>query len=234
MIWLKDNIRSVLWVAVLPGFIAVFLLIFTVHEPEHLTQPDDSRNHLTVSDITRLPGPYWFVVALGAVFTLARFSEAFLILRAQEAGLTIGYVPLIIVVMNVFYSLFAYPAGAASDRFSAWSILLLGFLILIIADIILALAVYPWVAFVGAAFWGLHMAATQGLLSKLIADNSPGDIRGTAFGVFNLICGISTFMASYIAGVLWTAFGASATFYSGAFFVFLAIIWLLFYRSHSR
>jgi MFS family permease len=175
---------------------------------------------------------YWLVVALGAVFTLARFSEAFLILRAQDVGLAIGYVPVIMIVMNVVYSLFAYPAGAAADRISARTLLLMGLGILVIADIVLAIAASPGVALFGAAFWGLHMALTQGLLAKLVADTAPADLRGTAFGIFNLVTGGALLLASVIAGALWSMFGASATFIAGAAFAAIAAIGLFFYRSN--
>ena len=235
MIWFEDNIRTVLWIAVLPAFIAVSLLIFTVHEPQCQDRSSgDSLNRLRVNDIMCLSKRYWLVVALGAVFTLARFSEAFLILRAQDVGLSIAYVPLIMIVMNIFYSLFAYPAGVASDRLSARTILLFGLSILIAADLILALAVSPWVTFAGAAFWGLHMAFTQGLFSKLIADTAPEGLRGTAFGMFNLVSGIALFLASFIAGALWSTFGASATFIAGAVFAFLAVIGLLLFFNKPR
>lgn len=229
-----DDIRDVLWVAVAPAFIAVFLLIVVVREPEAADRAGDYRNRLTLTDTKRLPVGYWLVVALGAVFTLARFSEAFLILRAQDVGLAIGYVPMILIVMNVFYSIFAYPAGAAADRLSARTLLVFGLAILIIADIVLAMAVSPWATFAGAAFWGLHMAFTQGLLSKLVADTAPADLRGIAFGVFNLVSGVAVFLASVIAGLLWTAFGASATFIAGASFAILAATGLLLYRPKTH
>jgi len=230
MIWLANDIKAVLWVAVLPAFIAVFLLIAAVREPESLNHDAAHRNLLTFHNAKRLRLRYWLVVALGAVFTLARFSEAFLILRAQDVGLAIGYVPVIMIVMNVVYSLFAYPAGAAADRFSASSLLLFGLGILIIADIVLAIASSPAIALLGSAFWGLHMAFTQGLLSKLIADTAPGDLRGTAFGIFNLVSGGALLLASVIAGSLWSMFGASAAFIAGSSFAALAALGLLFYR----
>ena len=229
MIWFSENIRAVLWIAVLPAFVAVFLLIFTVHEPEKNNCSNTVRNPLAFFEIIHLPKGYWFIVALGAVFTLARFSEAFLILRASDLGVSLGYVPVIMIIMNIIYSVFAYPAGAAADRFSARIILLSGLTILIVADIILALAQSPSGSFIGAAFWGLHMAFTQGLFSKLIADAAPVNLRGTAFGVFNLVSGIALFLASFIAGSLWSAYGAKATFIAGALFAFLAIIGLLFF-----
>ena len=234
MLWFANDIKAVLWVAVIPAFLAVLLLIVAIHEPKTPHPAAVPQQHLALIDVKRLPLRYWLVVALGAVFTLARFSEAFLILRAQDLGLAIAYVPVIMIVMNLAYSLFAYPAGAASDRLSARKLLLIGLLILILADIILAMALAPWVAFVGAAFWGLHMALTQGLLAKLVADTSPAELRGTAFGFFNLISGGALLLASVIAGSLWNAFGASATFTAGASFAGLAALGLLLYRPKRR
>lgn len=230
MILFANNIRSVLWVAVIPAFIAVFLLIIAVHEPESPERGEYCQNRLSLNDTERLPMRYWLVVLLGAVFTLARFSEAFLILRAQDVGLAIGYVPAIMIVMNIFYSIFAYPAGSMADRLSERTLLIFGLALLVVADIVLALAESPWVTFVGAAFWGLHMAFTQGLLSKLVADTAPPDLRGTAFGVFNLISGVALFLASVIAGSLWSAFGAWATFVAGASCAIFAAMGLLLYR----
>ncbi|PLX91179.1 MAG: MFS transporter [Desulfuromonas sp.] len=230
MIVFANDIKSVLWIAVIPAFIAVFLLIVALREPESTENTTHSRNHLTLKDAKRLPLGYWFVVILGAVFTLARFSEAFLILRAQDVGLAIGYVPAIMIVMNIVYSLFSYPAGVAADRLSARKLLVFGLGLLIVADVILAIAVSPPLAFVGVAFWGLHMAFTQGLLSKLVADTAPSELLGTAFGVFNLVSGGVLLLASVIAGSLWSIYGASATFIAGASFAALAALGLLFYR----
>jgi MFS family permease len=234
MIWLANDIKAVFWVAVVPAFLAVFLLILAVREPEYSDHAAGPRNHLTLTHAKCLPLRYWLVVALGAVFTLARFSEAFLILRAQDVGLAIGYVPAIMIVMNIVYSIFAYPAGAASDRFSARTLLVFGLGVLVAADVILAIAASPGIAFLGSAFWGLHMAFTQGLLSKLVADTTPAGLRGTAFGIFNLVSGGALLLASVIAGSLWSAFGASATFIAGASFAALAAMGLLLYRPISR
>ena len=229
MIWLANDIRAVLWVAVAPAFLAVLLLVVAVREPAEHASP--SRNRLTLADAQRLPLRYWMIVALGAVFTLARFSEAFLILRAQDVGLAVAYTPAILIVMNVVYSIFAYPAGAAADRLSARMLLLFGVLVLVVADVVLAIAVSPWTAFLGAALWGLHMAFTQGLLSKLVADTAPADLRGTAFGIFNLVSGGALLLASVIAGSLWSVLGGSATFLAGASFAGLAAAGLFFYRT---
>jgi MFS family permease len=234
MIWLADDIGSVLWVAVVPGFVAVLLLAVAVREPDSLLGGPGTGKSLWLADAGRLEWRYWFVVALGAIFTLARFSEAFLILRAQDVGLSIGYVPLIMIVMNVVYAAFAFPAGAAADRLSARMLLVFGLGILLVADIALAVATSPRTAFLGAAFWGLHMALTQGLLSKLVADAAPVELRGTAFGIFNLVSGGALLLASVVAGSLWSRYGASATFIAGAVFAAIALTGLLAYPSRAR
>lgn len=227
MILFADNIRAAMWVAVLPAFIAVALLVSYVREPAGGHAVDRIRAPLTLADTRRLPLSYWLVVLLGAVFTLARFSEAFLVLRAQDMGLGLSYIPLIMVVMNVFYAAAAYPAGAAADRISQRSLLLLGLALLIGADLVLAFASSALFAFAGAALWGLHMALTQGLLSKLVADTSPPELRGTAFGLFNLVSGGALLLASVIAGALWSMYGAAATFLAGAGFAAVTAIGLL-------
>jgi MFS family permease len=234
MILFANDIKAVLWIAVIPAFIAVFLLIVALREPEHSESATNTRNHLTLKDAKRLPLRYWLVVILGVVFTLARFSEAFLILRAQDIGLAIAYVPAIMIVMNIVYSLFAYPAGLAADRLSARKLLVFGLGLLVVADVILAMATSPSHVFLAVAFWGLHMAFTQGLLSKLVADTAPFELRGTAFGVFNLVSGGILLLASVIAGSLWSVYGASATFIAGASFAALAAMGLLFYRPNAR
>jgi MFS family permease len=229
MVWFANDIRSVMWVAVVPAFIAVALLALYVREPAHARA--EARVPLAVADARRLPLRYWLVVVLGAVFTLARFSEAFLLLRAQDLGLVLGYVPLVMIAVNVFYAGLAYPAGMAADRVSQRRLLLVGLGLLIVADLVLASAASPPLVFVGAALWGAHMALTQGLLSKLVADTAPAELRGTAFGVFNLVSGGALLLASVLAGVLWSAVGASATFLAGAAFAAVTAIGLLAYRT---
>jgi MFS family permease len=227
MIWLANDIRLVMWVAVVPAFIAVALLMVYVREPERAAQASKPRLPLALADARRLPLRYWLVVLLGAVFTLARFSEAFLVLRAQDTGLPLSYVPAVMIVMNVFYAGAAYPAGAASDHLRQRTLLLLGLAMLILADLTLAFAGSPLMVLAGAALWGLHMALTQGLLSKLVADTAPAELLGTAFGVFNLVSGAALLLASVIAGSLWSLAGPSATFLAGAAFAAVAAIGLL-------
>ena len=227
MVWLANDIRAVMWVAVVPAFIAVALLMLYVREPVRDHAQNRIGTRLALADARRLPLRYWLVVLLGAVFTLARFSEAFLVLRAQDVGLGLAYVPLVMIVMNVLYAAAAYPAGAAADRVRPRALLLIGLAVLIAADVLLALAGSPLLVFAGAALWGLHMAFTQGLLSKLVSDTAPADLRGTGFGIFNLVSGGALLAASVIAGTLWSVVGASATFLAGAVFAAVASIGLV-------
>jgi MFS family permease len=226
MIRFADDIRAVMWVAAVPALIAVGLLLVYVREPERANTDDLPEPPLTIADFKRLPSRYWLVVLLGAVFTLARFSDAFLVLRAQDVGLEIGYVPFVMVVMSLFFAGAAYPAGAAADHVSQHVLLLLGLALLIAADLVLAFAASPLTVFAGAALWGLHMAFTQGLLSKLVADTAPAELLGTGFGIFNLVSGGALLSASVIAGSLWSSLGASATFLAGAVFATVAAIGL--------
>jgi MFS family permease len=227
-LWAND-IKAVLWVAVLPAVISV-ALVLTVREPQTRQNQSAQASAISFSSIQRLDWGYWIVVAFGAVFTLARFSEAFLILRAQSVGLPVGLVPMIMIVMNLIYAASAYPAGIASDYLSRRTMLVAGLAMLVLADLILATAAGPWQVFGGAALWGLHMGFTQGLFNKLVADAAPDELRGTAFGIFNLTSGISMLVASVMAGLLWQVIGPQATFYAGAIFAAIAAIGVLAYR----
>lgn len=230
MLWLADDIRGVMWVAVVPAFLAVGVLAVYVREPEPAPARAGRAAPLVLADARRLPARYWRVVALGGVFTLARFSEAFLVLRAEDVGLALGFVPAVMVAMNLFYAAAAYPAGAAADRFRPRTLLLIGLALLIAADGVLALAGGALPVFAGAALWGLHMAFTQGLLSKLVADAVPRHLRGTGFGIFNLVSGGALLLASAIAGALWSVAGPAATFVAGGAFAVLAALGLLTLR----
>lgn len=219
----SDDFRFVFWIAVVPAFIAFGLMVFGVEEPvRHIVEKAKPR--LRMVDAKRLSAAFWVAVAISTVLTLARFSEAFLIFRAQNVGLPIALVPAVMVVMNVVYALAAYPAGALSDRFGRSGVLLIGIAFLIVADLILALGPTVPLMMPGVAFWGLHMGFTQGLLSTLVADTAPADLRGTAFGLFNLAAGLAMLVASIIAGALWDFYGPAATFLLGAVFTTLALI----------
>jgi MFS family permease len=226
MLWLAGDIRAVMWFAVLPAAAAVVLLIGCLREPGG-EAPPAARPPLRLADARRLGTDYWLVVALGAVFTLARFSEAFLVLRVQDLGLALAYVPVVMIVMNAFYAAFAYPAGAAADRIGRRSLLLGGLALLVAADALLAFARAPALALAGSALWGMHMAFTQGLFAKLVADAAPPALRGTAFGLFNLVSGGALLLASVLAGALWSYLGPAATFLAGAGFALVAMLGLL-------
>lgn len=223
----QDNFRLVFWVAVAPAVVCVLLIVVGVDEPD--VTPPAARSRLPISrdDVCRLPVRFWRVVAFAAVLTLARFSEAFLLLRAANLGMAATWVPAILIVMNVVYAACAYPFGRLSDRGNRIPLLALGIGFLIAADLLLATATNVWIVAVGAAIWGLHMGATQGPLSALVADAAPSDLRGTAFGVFNLASGLMLLAAGVIAGGLWSGFGPAMTFYAGAAFATLALLGLL-------
>ena len=224
LMWLAaNNFQAVFWVAVIPAFLAVALLIFAVDEPERHAGLRKVRSPLSVAELKRLGIAYWWIVGIAAVFSLARFSEAFLILRAQAVGLPVMLVPLVLVLMNFVYALAAYPAGALSDRANRITILGIGFGFLVVTDLVLAFAdTIQGVAF-GVALWGLHMGFTQGLLATLVADTAPPELRGTAFGMFHLLGGLALLAASVLAGVLWESVGPQTTFLAGAVFTVLAL-----------
>ena len=223
LMWLwADDFRSVFWVAVIPGLLSIALLLFGVQEPT-TRQHHDTVNPLRWENLARLSPAYWWVVGIGAVFTLARFSEAFLILRAEQGSIPLALIPLIMVAMNLVYAGSAYPFGRLSDRMSHQKLLVLGLIVLIGADLLLAMDPDWSVILLGVGLWGLHMGMTQGLLATMVADTAPAQLRGTAFGFFNLVSGVAVLMASVLAGVLWDQLGASFTFYAGALFSGLAI-----------
>ncbi|SEN16936.1 Predicted arabinose efflux permease, MFS family [Brachymonas denitrificans DSM 15123] len=228
MLWLADNLRLAMWFSVIPAVICVVLLAIWVRDPEKPAgEARANGKRLHWSSVKELPLQYWLIVLIGAVFTLARFSEAFLVLRAQSMGVAMALVPIVMVVMNIVYAAGAYPAGAASDRMQPRTLMLLGLALLVAADVVLALAPNVWMVYVGSALWGLHMAVTQGLLSKLVADRAPQSLLGTAFGMFNLVSGVAMLAASLIAGWLWDAHGPSLTFWAGAGFAGVTALALL-------
>lgn len=234
MVWFANDIRAVLWVAVVPACIAVALLVLCVHDPERPDGEVSQVRPLNLAEAGRLPARYWLIVMLGAVFNMARFSEAFLVLRAKDVGLALGYVPLVLIAMNLFYTATAYPAGVAADKRSQGWLLRAGLAVLVAANLALAEATSPLLAFIGSALWGVHLGLTQGLFAKLVADTALTDLRGTAFGIFNLASGVALLLASLIAGELWHRFGAQATFWAGAAFAMLALLGLLAHCKQTK
>lgn len=225
LLWAND-FRAVFWVAVIPGLLAVAVLLFGVREPER-HQGEKKVNPINRENIKLLSASYWWVVSVGAVLTLARFSEAFLVLRAQQGGIPLALVPLVMVAMNLVYAGTAYPFGKLSDRMSHKKLLAWGLVVLIAADLVLATNDHWTTVLVGVALWGVHMGMTQGLLATMVADTAPADLRGTAFGLFNLASGVALLIASVVAGLLWDQFGASFTFYAGAGFCVIALVSLI-------
>jgi MFS family permease len=226
MVYFAGNFRASFWVAVIPAVICVAVLIFGVSEPAKVGG-DSAKTHWRFADAKRFPASYWIVVTIAGVLTLARFSEAFLVLRAQNVGLQVSLVPWVMVIMSTVYAAVAYPTGAAADRGAGAYLLWSGLVALIAADLVLAGSTTPGGVFVGAALWGLHMGLTQGLLSALIAAAAPADLRGSAFGVFNLVSGVALLIASALAGWLWDAYGPRFTFYAGAAFTVIALMGLM-------
>jgi len=226
---LNDDFRRVFWLALIPGLLSVLVLVVGIREPpQHSSTP---RAPVRIDHCRALGRAYWAIVAVGALLTLARFSEAFLILRAQRAGLPLALAPLVLVVMNVVYAGSAYPLGALSDRANRRHLLALGFVTLVAADLLLAWAPNLWIVMGGVAVWGLHLGMTQGLLAALVADACPENLRATAFGVFNFASGVALLVASVLAGLLWAHVGPSATFIAGAAFTILGLALLLPMRS---
>ena len=231
LLW-GDDFRAIFWVAAIPAFMAVTLLIAGVREPA--PQHGAPRvNPIRRENLKRLGSAYWRVVGVGAVFTLARISEAFLVLRATQGGVPLALVPLVMVVMNVIYAATAYPSGKLSDRMDHTTLLGRGLFVLLVADLVLATSSHWSVMLAGVALWGIHMGITQGLLAKMVADTAPAELRGTAYGVFNLISGLAMLLASVLAGLLWDQVGASATFFASAGFCVVALGGLRWTAKHS-
>ena len=234
MLYWAGDFRTVFWYALIPAFVAVLLLVFGVHEPGAGSAKRKPVAPIQWRTLAEMGGAYWFVVATGAVFTLARFSEAFLILRAQQQGLPDSYAPLVLVVMNLVYAACAYPLGRLADRVNHLALLGAGLVTLIIADLVLAQAQGLAAVGLGVALWGLHLGMTQGLLATMVAEAAPAHLRGTAFGFFNLASGIAMLIASVLAGLLWDRLGAGVTFYAGAAFSTAALLMLALRSARSR
>jgi MFS family permease len=231
MLYFAGDFRAVFWFAVIPGVLSVALLSFGIKEAAR-SQAIVGRQRLRFNVVRDLPRAFWWVVAAGAVFTLARFSEAFLLLRAQAQGLPDAYAPAVLVLMNAVFALTAYPMGRLADSRKPMRLLAAGLFVLVAADLTLALSPNLATTGVGIALWGLHMGMTQGVLAAMVARSAPPALRGTAFGVFYLASGISMLVASVVAGFVWDRFGAHVTFYTGAAFALAAF--MLFVVRESR
>jgi len=234
LMWLTaDHFTSVFWIAVIPAFLSLALIIVAVREPDRPKDLRVVRMPLSRGELSQLGRPFWWVVAIAAVFSLARFSEAFLVLRAQSIGMPLMLVPAVLVVMNIAYSLSAFPIGTLSDRVGRVTLLVLGLLLLLSADLVLAFTAGVVGLACGVVLWGLHMGFTQGILAALVADTAPAELRGTAFGMFNLVTGLALLAASVIAGALWDQVGPQGTFLAGAALTLLTLAGLIVSRSFA-
>ena len=229
MAWFAGDFRAAFWVAVLPAALCVLLIVLGVEEPAH-AQPAKPAVRITFADLRRLDRRFVIVTGIAVLLTLARFSEAFLVLRAQALGMPLASVPWVMVAMTVVYAAVAFPAGVLADRGHTSRLIAGGLAALVAADLVLAQASGAAGVVAGAGLWGLHLALTQGLLSAMVAAVAPAELRGTAFGVFNLACGVALFVASTLAGLLWDAIGPQATFYASAAFTLLAMAGLAWRR----
>ncbi len=231
MAYFSNDITPVLWVAVIPALVCMMLLVFGVQEPDviQVAKKDRgaSRPIFQRTELAELGGAFWFIVLIGALFALARFSAAFLALRAIDLGLPIGWSPLVLVLMSAVYSLSSYPAGRLADRIDRRVLLALGLLLLIVAQVVLASASGYAIAMIGVALWGAHMGFTKGVLSALVADEAPGHLRGTAFGLFSFVDGIALLIASAAAGILWQMLSPEITFFAGAIFAAASLLLLI-------
>lgn len=226
LMWFShNNYRLVFWLTPIPAFLAVFLLLFGVQEPE-TTKKQSGPGQITFRDLQKFTSDFWWVILVGAVFQLSRFSEAFLILRTQELGLKLELAPLVLIVMNLVYSIFSYPAGHLSDSIKRQWLLLAGIGVLVLSNFVLAYGTNLFWAFSGIALWGLHMGLTQGILAALVSDHCPTELRGTAYGFFNLLSAFALLIASSVAGLLWDTLGSHATFLASAG---LSVLSLLFW-----
>jgi MFS family permease len=227
MLFFANSFHHVFALSILPAFISVFILMIWVKEPE-VHHEHRAPWPLKLAVLKQLPNAYWWVFALAFISTLARFSEAFLLLRAQTLGLSLAFTPLVLVIMSAVYAFSAYPFGKLSDTLGRTKLLILSLFLLVVADAVLAAATHIYMVWIGVAIWGLHMGASQGILSAMIADTAPASLRATGFGLFSLSCSLATLLASVIAGWLWVSFGASMTFIVSAGFAVVAIGQILF------
>ena len=235
LMWLTaDHFQAVFWIAAIPALLSVALILVAVKEPDRPQQLRRVRMPLHRDELRRMGATYWWVVGIAAIFTLARFSEAFLVLRAQSIGLPLALVPVVLVIMSLAYSLSAYPIGVLSDRVNRLALLAVGLVLILLADLVLAFAAgIVWVG-IGVVLWGLHMGFTQGLQATLIAETAPAELRGTAFGMFNLVTGVALLVASIVAGALWDLAGPQGTFLAGAAFTVVTLAGLFVIRGRLR
>ncbi len=233
----SGDYRLVFWLAVIPAFLAVAMLVTGISEKgSKAIRPERPGLSGLIRGAAGLSAGFWLVMGAAAILMLARFSEAFLLLQAGEIGIAVSYVPLVLVLMHLVYGLCAYPVGVLSDRIGRKGLLIGSIVVLAGADLMIALVPGMGGYLIGIALWGLHMGMSQGLIATLVADHATDSLRGTAFGIFNLVCGGALMIANIVAGVVWDQFGTEMTFIvgAGACFVALAVFCLAMLRSGAR
>jgi len=235
MLLFVNNFRSLFWIAVIPAFLSVIFLIIGVDEPKKdgwKSQP----TKLSLKEIGNLSPRYWLVVAIATALMFARFSQAFLILRATTVGMSFAMTPLVIIIMNIMSASSAYYVGYLSDKMNRLFFIVAGFVVLIASDVILGYASNPWHLIAGVTLWGFHIGLTQGVFDTLIVDTTESHIRGSAFGIFNFICGIALIISNVVAGWFWQRYNPATTFFVGAGFTIVALIFFVIklWINHSK
>jgi len=236
LMWLfANNIKAVFWAATIPAFVSFFIILVVVKEPKkehHYNQ--EEQKPFNIKDVAKLHSSFWWVIVIAVVISFARMSEAFLVLKAQDAGFELMYIPLVLVIMNLIYASTSYPAGKLSDKIDRMHLLSLGTLILLISDLLLAYATTHIHTMLGVALWGLHMGVTQGIFAALIVDKTPAHLYGTAFGIFNFLCGLAILFGNIIAGWIWSVHGAQLTFLFSSSLVGLMFLIILINEYRHR
>jgi len=232
MAWLASDIRAVFWIAVIPAGLSFLLAWLALREPEQHLAP--VKKSPFFAGFRKLNDDTKRLLKVGFLFTLARFSEAFLILKGIDIGLSEAMSPLTLAIFNLAYVALAYPAGILSDRMSPRSILMAGMAALIAGNVILAETGNFLGLVIGTALWGAHMALTQGIFARMIADSAPEELRATSFGAFWFVTGIATLFASLGAGWLWDRQGSSATFLTSAAIAAAALAMLSLLENERR
>jgi MFS family permease len=213
-----DDFRLVFWIAVIPALLSVAVLVFGVAE----VRQDNGDLTFALRDLRRMPALLWGTIAVATMLALARFSQAFLLLKAKQVGVDAAMVPLFMTLMGLVYGIAAFPCGALADRIDRRVQIRVGIGVLFGCYLVLATATDPWQAALGAALWGLQMGIIEGLMAAAISDAAPANLRGTAFGLYYFCTGLASLAASVAAGILWAQGGPALTFTIGAAVAVLA------------
>jgi len=222
-----NDFRLVFWIALAPAYLSIVVLLLAVKELPFAVDAGERRFSIQGKDLAALPARFWWVIAIAGLLALARFSQAFIVLKADDVGLEAAFLPIMLAVMYLVYSMTAYPFGVLADYVDRRLQLGIGAVVLIGADVILATAGDIWWTVLGAALWGLQMGVTQGLLGATVADAAPDHLRGVAFGFYDVANGVAALGASAGAGMLWTVAGPAAAFGTGAFIAAAATLMLM-------